>query len=102
MVGLNNYSQMVVTGTGSAIECLNEHCSFVVRKVRILNITDGSTHEWNSTMAAGTAVSTKSAAAYVSTGGITGGITGSDFGFTIGTNSDLNTAGDVLHVEVYG
>ena len=91
--------------TGAAI---NVNCGFIPRYVEIQNFTD--THyakgTWFQGMAAASGFIEKTGATYIARTYIaSAGITeytgadsdGAGLGFTIGTNADLNTDGDVLY-----
>lgn len=92
------------TGTGSAI---NVELGFTPSKVVIYNETDPGTYTWTDSMAAGEMVKVigDGTQTFEASGGISAyaGAEGSaSVGFTIGTDSDMNGASDVLHYEAWG
>jgi len=85
------------TGTGSAI---NVSIGFIPRVVLIINETDGTAFIWSSSMDDGEMLEVITGAiAFEATAGISEyeGSATAQPGFTLGTDSELNTASDVLH-----
>lgn len=86
------------TGTGSAI---NVSCGFTPKRVEIINETDPGYYVWTDTMADAEMQKTIGAGTttFETTGGISAyaGTSSAAKGFTIGTDSDLNGASDVIH-----
>ena len=92
------------TGTGSAI---NVELGFTPVKVVIYNETDAGFYTWTNTMADGEMVKVIGAGTttFESSGGISvyaGSAGSASKGFTIGTDTDMNGASDVLHYEAWG
>jgi hypothetical protein len=89
-----------VTGTGSAI---NVSLGFAPGYVKIWNVTDSKkgSLEWSSTMAAASGFKNLNDAyqAQITSNGISAyaGSTTAGVGFTIGADTDLNGASDVIH-----
>lgn len=93
-----------VTGTGSAI---NVECGFTPALVILANETDPGAMAWFGGMADGEALKLTDAVAltFASSNGISAyagaeGATGK--GFTIGADSDMNAASDVIHYIAIG
>jgi hypothetical protein len=89
-----------ITGTGAAI---NVDCGFKPKFVMVLNLTTLVVNYATDTMtAAHVAQVNDSGADTTNVLHVTSaGITLRPKGFTIGTNADLNTASDVLHVVAW-
>lgn len=88
-----------VLGTGANLDVIGDKCGFQPSRVRILNVTDGSVHEWRDTMPDGYVFEDKGGTMTYRT---SGGITPLAAGFRIGTQANLNGAGDELHIEAWG
>ncbi len=80
-----------VTGTTAAITV---NCGFIPKTVKVYNGDSGVTVNWNDAMPAASGIKTVGAGTtdYISSGGITKGTVRTNLGFTIGADSDLNTA----------
>lgn len=88
-----------VIGTGAALAVADDKVGFRPKFVRLINITDGSTADWNGDMPDAAMAKQKGAAtSYV----VADGITPSNTGFTLGADADLNAAGDVIHYLAIG
>ena len=94
-----NHKTGVVIGTGALLNVKGDKCGFKPSAVRILNVTDGSFHFWQDTMADDSTVEQKGGTTAVRT---SGGIIPLSDGFSIGTQSNLNANLDVLHFECWG
>lgn len=93
-----------VTGTGAA---LNVECGFVPKAVFIYNETDPGVFLWLDTMADAEMVKLTDAVAltFPTSNGVstyTGSIGANSKGFTIGADSDMNAASDVIHYLALG
>lgn len=100
MAGKALYASGSVLGTGAALEVVADKIGFRPKVVRITNLTQLATAVWYEGMADASAflavtVGTKS---LITSAGITQRATG----FSIGTNANLNTAGDIIHYECIG
>lgn len=84
-----------VTGTGAAIEV---QLDFQPRLIEVYNVTAPASGVWMEGMADASAFKRVTAgdATLITSNGITPGIDGSEFGFTIGTDADLNTAAELI------
>lgn len=92
------------TGTGSAI---NVELGFTPSRIEIINETDPGYYVWTDTMADGEMQKTVGAGTttFESSNGISayaGSAGSASKGFTIGTDSDMNAASDVLHWCAWG
>lgn len=88
-----------VTGTGSVI---NVPCGFTPKRVEIINETDPGYYVWTDTMADGEMQKTIGAGTttFEASGGISvyAGASGTASpGFSIGADTDMNAASDVIH-----
>lgn len=93
-----------VEGTGSAI---NVELGFIPAYVEIINETDPGLYKWYNTMADAEMLKVTDAVAmtFPTTNGISayaGTEAGDSAGFTIGADSDMNAASDVLHYFAVG
>ena len=90
-----------IIGSGAAI---NVPLGFAPRVVEIINVTNPSKHNWHSGMGDGYDLQeTNGAMSLVTSAGISAyaGSASAAPGFTIGTNSVLNTAADVLYFKAF-
>lgn len=100
----DNFYTKTQDGTGALITF---NCGFKPRYVKVLNVEGKATLEFVDTMAAGkgykvltgidAAIDTVSLHSYIESNGITL----LDYGFTLGTDSDVNVNGEELHVIAY-
>jgi hypothetical protein len=88
-----------VVGTGAAI---NVQVGFLPRYIKVYNFTSATfeTCEWWEGMSAGYGLLGKNSVfSQITTGGLSQYAGGENYakGFTIGTNADLNAAGEVIY-----
>ena len=95
-----NHATGVVLGTGALITLIGDKVGFRPSAVKVLNLTDGSVHFWQDTMADDSVLECKNGAAFALK--TSNGIIPLSAGFSIGTQTNLNTAADVLHFECWG
>lgn len=106
--GVGRFKTGIATGTGSAI---NVECGFVPKMVWLFNETDVSWVVWTDTMTdadMGLLDAASPALTYETSNGISA-YSGTDTagseegaGFTIGANSNVNGASDVIHYVAFG
>ena len=92
------------TGTGSAI---NISCGFSPKLVVIQNETDPGVYIWQDTMADAemTKLTDAVALTFPTSNGVSayaGSIAANATGFTIGADTDMNAASDVIHWAAFG
>jgi hypothetical protein len=88
-----------IVGTGAAITVSGDKVGFRPTYVRLINVTDGSSAEHVEGMADASMAKQKGATTSFVT---SGGITLTSTGFTLGTDTDLNAASDVIHYVAIG
>lgn len=95
--GVSRVMTGAVVGTGSAINV--KTVGFRPRKVELFNVASGDVMEWSNTMP--DAYGLKRVAAGTGSYVTSGGVTPLAAGFTLGTDSDLNAAGETVHWVAY-
>lgn len=91
----------VFKGTGALVEVKGDKVGFKPVRVRLFNVTDGSTADWTDTMGDGAMLKQKAGnTTNVAAGGA--GISALATGFSLGADADLNASGDVIHFEAIG
>ena len=95
--GVSRVMTGAILGTGVAINVRT--VGFRPRKVELINADSGDQMDWSSSMA--DAAGYKRVAAGTGAMVSSGGVTPLSSGFTLGTDADMNAAGETVHWIAY-